>query len=159
MQLTEKEQSVIKELQTQEKSCVEKYRFYESSALVETRPATDSELQKLFHQIGDEEQEHFDSLADVLKGNVPNVKAQESGTQGYTPSVTYDKNCNSEDKKHDAFLCTDSIATEKLVSSTYNNDLFQFAASNIRKLLNHIQTEEQNHAEMIYKYKTANNMA
>ena len=27
MQLTEKEQSVIKELQTQEKSCVEKYRF------------------------------------------------------------------------------------------------------------------------------------
>ena len=152
MQLTEKEQSVIKELQTQEKSCVEKYRFYESSA-------KDPELQKLFHQIGDEEQEHFDSLADVLKGNVPNVKAQESGTQGCTPSVTYDKNCNSEDKKHDAFLCTDSIATEKLVSSTYNNDLFQFAASNIRKLLNHIQTEEQNHAEMIYKYKTANNMA
>ena len=91
MQLTEKEQSVIKELQTQEKSCVEKYRFYESSA-------KDPELQKLFHQIGDEEQEHFDSLADVLKGNVPNVKAQESGTQGYTPSVTYDKNCNSEDK-------------------------------------------------------------
>lgn len=64
MQLTEKEQSVIKELQTQEKSCVEKYRFYESSA-------KDPELQKLFHQIGDEEQEHFDSLADVLKGNVP----------------------------------------------------------------------------------------
>ena len=63
MQLTEKEQSVIKELQTQEKSCVEKYRFYESSA-------KDPELQKLFHQIGDEEQEHFDSLADVLKGNV-----------------------------------------------------------------------------------------
>lgn len=92
MQLTEKEQSVIKELQTQEKSCVEKYRFYESSA-------KDPELQKLFHQIGDEEQEHFDSLADVLKGNVPDVKAQESGTQGYTPSVTYDKNCNSEDKK------------------------------------------------------------
>ena len=55
MQLTEKEQSVIKELQTQEKSCVEKYRFYESSA-------KDPELQKLFHQIGDEEQEHFDSL-------------------------------------------------------------------------------------------------
>ena len=78
MQLTEKEQSVIKELQTQEKSCVEKYRFYESSA-------KDPELQKLFHQIGDEEQEHFDSLADVLKGNVPNVKAQESGTQGYMP--------------------------------------------------------------------------
>ena len=122
MQLTEKEQSVIKELQTQEKSCVEKYRFYESSA-------KDPELQKLFHQIGDEEQEHFDSLADVLKGNVPNVKAQESGTQGYTPSVTYDKNCNSEDKKHDAFLCTDSIACPPRTTMTCSNLPLQTSAN------------------------------
>lgn len=151
MQLTEKEQSIIKDLQTQEKTCVEKYQFYESSA-------NDPELKKLFHQIGQEEQEHFDSLTDVLKGNVPNVEAVQTGSPGYTPNATYDKGCNSEEKKHDQFLCTDSIATEKLVSTTYNSDLFQFAATNIRKLLNHIQTEEQNHAEMIYKYKTANNM-
>ncbi|MCM1235626.1 MAG: ferritin-like domain-containing protein [Ruminococcus flavefaciens] len=152
MQLTEQETTVIKDLQTQEKTCIEKYRFYEKSA-------NDDRLKQLFRQIGDEEQEHFDSLGQVLKGDVPNVKAAATGTEGYSPSVTYSAGDNSEEKKHDQFLCTDSIATEKLVSSTYNDDLFRFAATNVRKLLNHIQTEEQNHAEMIYKYKTANGMA
>lgn len=152
MQLTEAETNVIRDLQTQEKTCVEKYRFYEASA-------NDRQLKDLFHRIGNEEQEHFDSLSEVLKGDVPNVKAAQTGTEGYTPTVTYSAGDNSEEKKHDQFLCTDSIATEKLISSTYNNDLFRFAATNIRKLLNHIQTEEQNHAEMIYKYKTANGMA
>ncbi len=150
MKLSEKEATVIKDLQAQEKTCVEKYRFYENSA-------KDPELKDLFHKIGDEEQEHFDALGQLLKGDVPSVSAT-SSVSGYSPSATYTSMDNSENKKHDQFLCTDSIATEKLVSSTYNTDLFQFAASNIRKLLNHIQTEEQNHAEVIYKYKTANGM-
>ncbi|MCH5252784.1 MAG: ferritin-like domain-containing protein [Lachnospiraceae bacterium] len=152
MQLTEKETTVIKDLQTQEKTCVEKYRFYEKSA-------NDNQLKQLFHQLGDDEQEHFDSLGQLLKGEIPKVGATTTGTEGFTPTATYSSGDNSEEKKHDEFLCTDSIATEKLVSSTYNTDLFQFAATNVRKLLNHIQTEEQNHAEMIYKYKTANGMA
>jgi len=151
MTLTEKETNVIKDLQTQEKTCVEKYRFYEESA-------NDPKLKDLFRRIGNEEQEHFDSLGEVLNGNIPNVAAATTGTEGYTPTVTYSAGDNSEEKKHDQFLCTDCIATEKLVSSTYNDDVFRFAATNIRKLLNHIQTEEQNHAEMIYKYKTANGM-
>lgn len=152
MQLSQQETTVIKDLQTQEKSCIEKYRFYEKSAY-------DEELKKLFHRIGDEEQEHFDSLGKLLKGEMPMVNAAETGTEGYSPSATYSSGDNSEEKKHDEFLCTDSIGTEKLVSSTYNNDLFRFAATGVRKLLNHIQTEEQNHAEMIFKYKTANGMA
>lgn len=152
MQLTQAETNVIKDLQTQEKTCVEKYRFYEASA-------NDRQLKDLFHRIANEEQEHFESLGEVLKGNVPSVQAAQTGTEGFTPTATYSAGDNSEEKKHDQFLCTDSIATEKLISSTYNNDLFRFAATNIRKLLNHIQTEEQNHAEMIYKYKTANGMA
>lgn len=152
MQLTEKEMNVIKDLQTQEKTCVEKYRFYENSA-------KDPQLKELFRKIGDEEQEHFDSLGKVLKGDVPDVCAATSGMEGFQPTATYTQDNNSEDKKHDQFLCTDCIATEKLVSSTYNTDLFAFGATASRKLLNHIQTEEQNHAEMIYKYKTANGMA
>ncbi len=46
-----------------------------------------------------------------------------------------------------------------MVSSDYNTNVFQFGNSEVRKLLNHIQTEEQEHAEMIYKYKQANSMA
>jgi Mn-containing catalase len=63
------------------------------------------------------------------------------------------------EKEHDSFLCTDAIAMEKYVSSAYNFDLFQFGNSKLRKLLNDIETEEQNHAEMLYKYKKANMMA
>ena len=152
MQLTEKETTVIKDLQTQERLCVEKYRFYEESA-------NDPELKQLFHKIGDDEQEHFDFLGRLLKGDVPDIPEEYDEAKNYKPCSTYNTGDNSDAKRHDQFLCTDSIGTEKLVSSTYNSDLFQFAASGVRKLLNHIQTQEQNHAEMIYKYKTANAMA
>ena len=54
---------------------------------------------------------------------------------------------------------TDCIGTEKLVSGEYNNDVFIFGNSDIRKLLADIQIEEQNHAEMLWKYKTTNGMA
>ena len=94
MQLTEQETNVIKDLQTQEKACVDKYRFYEQSA-------HDEELKNLFHRIGDEEQEHFDSLGMVLKGDVPNVSAARSGMEGYTPSESYAAGNNSEEKKHE----------------------------------------------------------
>ena len=64
-----------------------------------------------------------------------------------------------EDKQQDSFLATDCIATEKLVSGEYNSEVFAFGDSGVRKLLADIQVEEQNHAEMLYKYKMANNMA
>lgn len=64
----------------------------------------------------------------------------------------------SEDKMHDAFLATDAIGTEKLVSGEYNTNVFMFGDSDLRKLMADIQVEEQNHAEMLYKYKTANGM-
>jgi Mn-containing catalase len=66
---------------------------------------------------------------------------------------------NSEDKNHDCYLATDCISTEKLVSSEYNSDVFTFGDSDVRKLLADIQIEEQNHAEMLYKYKTVNSMS
>ena len=65
----------------------------------------------------------------------------------------------SEDKKNDCFLATDCIGTEKLVSSEYNMDVFVCGEPSVRKLLADIQIEEQNHAEMLYKYKTVNSMS
>ena len=76
----------------------------------------------------------------------------------YEPKAAYTSMSESEDKKNDAFLATDCIGTEKLVSGTYNNEVFAFEDSSLRKLLADIQIEEQNHAEMLYKYKVANAM-
>ena len=75
------------------------------------------------------------------------------------PTATYDTMSESEDKTSDCFLATDCIGTEKLVSSEYNSDVFVFQNTKLRKLLADIQVEEQNHAEMLWKYKTVNGMA
>lgn len=154
MILKEKERTVIQDLQTQEKSCIEKYGKY-------AQQARDPELKSLFQTLQKKEQEHYDSLSQVLSGTVPQVNCNDSdGRDGrdYQPKATYTSVMSSEDKEQDAFLATDCIGTEKLISGEYNSDVFAFEDSGVRKLLADIQVEEQNHAEMLYKYKTVNGM-
>ncbi len=152
MVLKEKERTVIQDLQTQEQSCIQKYEKY-------AEQAKDPELKSLFEKLKQEEQKHYDSLEQVLNGTVPTCDCNDSQGKNYEPKVTYGMLDSSEDKKCDEFLATDCIGTEKLVSGEYNTDVFAFADSALRKLLADIQIEEQNHAEMLYKYKTANGMA
>ena len=104
------------------------------------------------------EQTHYDSLTQVLDGTVPSSDCNDSDGRDYEPRAIYTAASQSEDKMHDAFLATDAIGTEKLVSGEYNTNVFMFGDSDLRKLMADIQVEEQNHAEMLYKYKTANGM-
>ncbi len=152
MVLTEKETAAIKDLQTQEQTCIEKYGRY-------SKEAKDPVLVNLFSDLQKEEKEHYDSLGQVLSGTVPSCNCNDSKGKEYQPKATYGANINSEDKKLDCFLATDCIGTEKLVSSEYNSDVFVFGDPGVRKLLADIQVEEQNHAEMLYKYKTVNGMS
>ena len=152
MVLKEKEQTTIEDLRTQEQSCVEKYHRY-------GQQAKDPVLKDLFDRLEKEEQHHYDSLGQVLKGQVPQCNVNDSDGASYQPKATYDTMTNSDDKQNDCFLATDCIGTEKMVSGEYNSNVFVFEDSNLRKLLADIQVEEQNHAEMLYKYKTVNGMA
>ena len=152
MVLSEKERTAIEDLQTQEKCCVEKYGKYASQA-------KDPELKALFETLQGKEREHFQSLEKVLTGTVPECDCNDTSGRDYQPKAAYAAIGESEEKKHDAFLVTDCIATEKLVSGEYNTDVFIFGQCALRKLLADIQIEEQNHAEMLYKYKTANGMS
>ena len=137
MVLNEKETTAIKDLQTQEQMCIK----------------------NLFQTLKEKEQKHYDSLEQVLKGNVPSCDCNDSDGNKYEPKATYNSLGNTSEKEHDSYLVTDCISSEKLVSGEYNNNVFIFANSAIRKLLADIQMEEQNHAEMLYKYKTVNGMA
>ena len=112
----------------------------------------------LFTDQHGKEQKHLESLTQVLSGKVPSCDCNDSDGKDYNPAATYSM-APSEDKKTDCFLATDCIGTEKLVSSTYNTEVFAFGDPGVRKLLADIQIEEQNHAEMLYKYKTVNSMA
>lgn len=152
MVLKEKEKTAIKDLQTQEKCCIEKYDKYSNTA-------KDPVLKKLFQTLRGKEQQHFQTLGKVLEGEIPECDCNDSDGANYEPTATYSMDDQSEDKKSDCFLATDCIASEKLVSSEYNSDVFIFENSKLRKLLADIQVEEQNHAEMLWKYKTANGMA
>ena len=149
--LSEKQKFVIENLKDQEKMCVEKYERGEAAA-------KDPELKSLFHSIGQEEQQHYDSLDKLLHGTVVQVNTVDKAGVDYQPKATYTGEFVQADKENDKFLCTDSITTEKYVSSAYNFELFQFADPDVRRLLNDIETEEQNHAEKIYKYKMVNQM-
>ena len=152
MILSEKETAAIEDLRTQEQSCINKYAMYQ-------KEAKDPVLRELFQKLEKDERKHYDSLTQVLEGRVPSCDCTDSKGRDYNPKATYDQMTNSEDKKHDCFLATDCIGTEKLVSGEYNTDVFVFGDSSIRKLLADIQIEEQNHAEMLWKYKTVNGMA
>jgi hypothetical protein len=100
---------------------------------------------------------HYNSLGQVLSGSVPQCDVNDTAGRDYNPTATYSM-ADSADKQNDCFLATDCIGTEKLVSGEYNKDVFVFEDTNIRKLLADIQVEEQNHAEMLWKYKTVNSM-
>ena len=152
MILTEKETTAIKDLQTQEQSCIEKYNRY-------GKEAKDTVLKELFQNLEKEEKEHYQSLGKVLSGNVPTCNCNDTDGKNYSPQATYSALTDNEDKKNDCFLATDCIGTEKMVSSEYNSNVFKFSEPSLRKLLAYIQIEEQNHAEMLYKYKTVNGMA
>jgi spore coat protein CotF len=52
----------------------------------------------------------------------------------------------------DADMCKDMLMTEKYISGTYDTSIFEFKDTNVRNILNHIQKEEQQHGESIYKY-------
>lgn len=151
MNLSEKQKTLIQDLQSQEKLCIEKYNQYGNLA-------RDQELKNLFGSIKQEEEQHFNSLSQLLTGSCPSVNTKDYSGMEYNPTPTYIGDYNQEDKDYDQFLCTDCITTEKYVSSAYNDELFQFGEPEVRRLFNDIQTEEQNHAEKIYKYKTVNNM-
>lgn len=151
MILTEKEKTSIEDLRSQEKALVEKYQRCGSEA-------KDPVLQDLLGELEKKQQNHYDSLGQVLSGTVPTCDCNCKAGAQYQPKATYTGMTETEDKKNDCFLATDCIGAEKLASSEYNTNVFNFSEPSVRKLLADIQVEEQNYAEMLYKYKTVNSM-
>ncbi|EGT3617166.1 spore coat protein [Clostridium perfringens] len=59
----------------------------------------------------------------------------------------------------DYTLCQDALSTEKYISSSYNTAIFDCLDTQIRKVLNHIQKEEQEHGEQISNYMISHGYA
>ena len=151
MQLSQKETSLLSDLKSQEKLCVEKYTKYASSAL-------DPQLKELFTSIANVEQQHLNTVTQMESGSEQSNQSSGSAQTVKTSFTSHYGMGDTPDKQADSYLCSDLLADEKYVSSLYNTCIFEFKSQAMRDTLNHIQKEEQEHGKAIYDYMSVNNM-
>ena len=155
LQLSQKERTLLLDQRSHEEICVNKYAEYSSQA-------QDLQLKQIFNEYSAQEQEHLNTINQLLIGQVPNVGGQQNQAQqgqqqmaaGNPSANMMQGNYNQEDAK----LCQDMLMTEKYVSNTYDTAIFEFRDPNVRQVLNHIQKEEQQHGEGIFQYMQSNGM-
>ncbi len=149
MTLTVKESGLLEDLKKQEELCIGKYGRYESEAVCPC-------LKQLFADMKATEQSHLETLGALAMGNIPSAPATLSGENNeHCGTFSYP---SENERKADAFLCQDMLTGEKHAANLYNTAVFEFVNPAARKLLNHIQAEEQQHGEKIYAFMSANNM-
>ena len=173
MQLTQKENSLLKDMTDQEKLCSDKYRK-------NAKAAADPQLAALFDSLATAEDGHLNTLNEIASGSCPQMNssggsggstgssgsgaAGASGASGSgaaggaATSFTAYHTSDTPEKKNDAFLCSDLLSSEKHASHLYDTCIFEFTDECVRQTLNHIQTEEQEHGKRIYDYMKTNGM-
>ncbi|SHK07730.1 DUF892 family protein [Paramaledivibacter caminithermalis] len=151
--LSQKERMLLEDQKSHEDACVKKYTKY-------AEEANDPALKQMFLNHANKEQEHYNTLNQILNGQLPNItqeqgqQNQQSASQNVMQSFTSESSCSQKD----ADLCKDLLMTEKYVSSTYNTTIFECRDTNLRQILNHIQKEEQQHGEDIFNYMQSKGM-
>lgn len=155
--LTQKERYLLEDQKSQEELCVKKYNNYAQQTQC-------PQLKQLCNQIAQQEQQHLNTINQILSGQVPNINQQQGGQQqGQQSQQQGSQNANIQGQtgmtnQQDADLCTDLLSTEKHVSGVYDTAIFEFRDANIRQALNHIQKEEQQHGEQIFNYMQSKGM-
>jgi len=144
LSFTQKERDLLQDQKKNEEICIKKYNEYASRA-------EDPQLKQLFKTNAQNEQQHLNTINQIVSGQVPNMnqgqqQQGQQGTQGQSQMRT------GSGSKNDADLCNDILMTEKYVSGAYDTAIFEFRDPNVRQTLNHIQKEEQQHGESVYKY-------
>ncbi|MFA5537293.1 MAG: spore coat protein [Bacillota bacterium] len=158
--LTQKERMLLEDQKKHEEICIQKYQNY--SAQVQ-----DPQLKQLLDSYAQQEQEHLNSLNQLLSGQLPKINQQQSGSQhqlssqqqpGSQQGLQSQPGQGAPANQRDASLLTDLLMTEKYVSGTYDTAIFEMTSSSVRQALNHIQKEEQQHGEGIFNYMNSHGM-
>ncbi|MDI9568708.1 MAG: spore coat protein [bacterium] len=178
--LTQKERMLLQDQISHEKICIEKYNNYANQT-------QDPQLKQLLQTYARQEEQHLNTLNQILSGKMPNVQQQQQGQQqqlqGQQQQGQQQQGQQQQQQmqqqqyagvqgmtqaagtqagmtggQRDHSLCNDLLMTEKYVSNTYDTAIFEFTNSNIRQILNHIQKEEQQHGEGIFNYMQSRGM-
>lgn len=157
LKLTSKETTLLKDQQNHEKVCIQKYQTYASQA-------SDPQLKQLLTNYAEQEQQHLNTVTQMLNGQVPTMSSnaspstQQSGMQSATPASFSSSAQGATNNQSDSALCNDMLMTEKFVSGAYDTAIFEFKDPAIREALNHIQKEEQEHGNGIFQYMQSHGM-
>ncbi|BBB92158.1 MAG TPA: spore coat protein [Methylomusa anaerophila] len=151
--LTQKEKLLLQDQQSHEGICVQKYQAYASQA-------QDPQLKQLFGSYASQEQQHLNTLTQILNGQVPVMSSQQGQqtAQSGAQSAVQPSPQGTTNNQSDSVLCNDMLMTEKFVSGAYDTAIFEFTDTNVRQALNHIQKEEQKHGEGIFQYMQSKGM-
>lgn len=171
--LTQKERLLLEDQKSHEEVCIKKYTDYANKA-------QDPQLKQMFQKHAQHEQQHLNTINQILNGQIPAMNNQQSqgsqqsgqqggqqsgmqnqqqsgqGTQGIKQiqNASTSGSYNEKDKQ----FCDDLLMTEKYVSGTYDTTIFECLDTNVRQVLNHIQKEEQQHGEDIFNYMQSHGM-
>lgn len=148
--LTQKERLLLEDNKKHEQLCIKKYQSYAAQT-------QSPELQQLFQTHAAHEQQHLDTLNQLLNGQVPSMSQGGKSQQSQQSQQQMNQQMGLGNQQ-DAFLCTDLLATEKYVSGTYDTAIFEFTNPQVRQVLNHIQKEEQKHGEDLFLYMQSHGM-
>lgn len=156
--LTTKEKYLLEDAKSHEEQCILKYNNYANLAV-------DAELKAVFRSNGKKEEEHLQTINQLLSGKVPTISQTNSQMGGQSQSSQSGKQTTSQQASvnqsssgscpfhaSDKDLCTDMLMIEKYVSGAYDTSIFEFKDAQVRDVLNHIQKEEQKHGEAITAY-------
>lgn len=136
---------LLEDQKAHEQVCVDKYTTYANQA-------QDQQLKSLFQGYAAQEQQHLDSINQMLNGQLPPTGQGQQQQNQAQPTPQPSTMQGGMVNQNDATLCNDMLMTEKYVSATYNTSIFEFRDTNVRQVLNHIQKEEQQHGEGIFNY-------
>ncbi|WP_026476707.1 spore coat protein [Alkaliphilus transvaalensis] len=156
--LTQKERFLLEDQKSHEELCIKKYTDAANQA-------QDPQLKQIFQNHAQAEQQHLNTVNQLLSGTIPNMN-QQQGQQGQQNQQQNQQGNQSGNQaqasgsfnQKDKELCQDLLTTEKYVSGTYDTTIFEFTNTDVRQLLNHIQKEEQQHGEDIFLYMQSTGM-
>ncbi len=147
IQLTQKERLLLEDQKAHEELCILKYNSF-------AQQAKDPQLKQLFSGYAGQEQQHLNTVNQILSGQQPSMGSGQQQQQSQ-PSQTGPAGISqplAAEGQNDAAICQDMLSTEKYISATYDTAIFEMTNANVRQALNHIQKEEQQHGEGIFNY-------
>lgn len=163
-QLTQKERMLLEDQKKHEEICIQKYQSYANQV-------QDPQLKQLLNSYAQQEQQHLNTLNQLLAGQVPSINQSQNQSQQQQPPFQNQQQQNqaaqqagqmgssfNQAQQNDAAILTDLLMTEKYVSNTYDTAIFEFTCPKTREVLNHIQKEEQQHGEGIFNYMQSRGM-